>query len=204
MVMNLGWRYDLIVKLTNILVFRGKLGRLLDRALDLAQLRSGESVLDVGCGTGTLALKARERVGSDGLVVGIDPGIRQIEWARTKAEQRRVEVEFQVAGIERLGYRDGAFNVVFSTMMMHHLPDDLKRIGLGEIARVLAPNGRLVVVDFKRPDRNGKRFGAGMLGIQDLPDLMQGAGFSGVEHGDIHLPRFPGVHGAGFAVGHVT
>lgn len=201
MVMNLGWRYDLIVALANWVMFRGKLHDLFTRALDLAQLRPGESVLDVGCGTGILLLQARQRVGPAGRAVGIDPGVRQIEWARRKAARRGIAAEFDVGGIERLPYPDATFDAVLSTMMMHHLPDDLKSAGLAEIARVLVPGGRVVVVDFKRSDRKDADFGAGRLAIQDVPQLMSVAGFTAVQQGEIRLPRFPGVHGAGFVSG---
>lgn len=203
LVMNWGWRYDLVVWLSDLLL-RGKLRELRRTALDLARLREGAAVLDVGCGTGTLALAAKERVGTAGRVVGIDPGPRQIERARSKAARRGVEVDFRVGVIERLALPDQTFDAALSTLMMHHLPDDLKQRGLAEIARTLKPGGRVVVVDFKRPERrDGRRarFGAGESGIQDLPGFMRQAGFSGIETGEVKLPRLPGLAGAGYAVG---
>ena len=64
-------------------------------------------------------------------------------------------IEFQIGVIERLPFPDQTFDVVLSTLMMHHLPDPLKRQGLSEIARVLKPGGRLVIADFthKRNER---------------------------------------------------
>jgi len=156
LVMNWGWRYDLVVWLSDLLL-RGKLSELRRTALDLARLREGAAVLDVGCGTGALALAAKERVGKVGRVVGIDPGPRQIERARSKAARRGVDVDFRVGVIERLGLPDQTFDAALSTMMMHHLPDDLKQRGLAETARVLKPGGRLVVADFKRPEPSLRR-----------------------------------------------
>jgi ubiquinone/menaquinone biosynthesis C-methylase UbiE len=173
------------------------------RTIDLAQLQSGETVLDVGCGTGTLALIAKKRVGTTGRVCGIDPATQQIARARSKAARRGLPIDFQIGVIERLAFPDQSFDAVLSTLMMHHLPDDLKRQGLSEIARVLKPGGRLVIVDFKRTEKHehhgqDTHLGAGEMGLQDLPALLQETGFSQIETGEIEFPRILGSSGAGF------
>jgi SAM-dependent methyltransferase len=81
-----GWRYDLVVWLLDA-VLGGKLRALRRRALDAAELRPDEAVLDVGCGTGTLAMEAHARVGDGGRVVGLEPAPRQLSRARSKAER---------------------------------------------------------------------------------------------------------------------
>jgi ubiquinone/menaquinone biosynthesis C-methylase UbiE len=201
--MNWGWRYDLMVWFFDTIVLRGKLQALRHRTADLAQLQSGETVLDVGCGTGTLALIAKERVGTTGRVFGIDPGPQQIARARSKAARRDLPIDFQVGVIEHLAFPDQSFDAVLSTLMMHHLPDDLKRQGLSEIARVLKPGGRLVIVDFKRPEKHehhGRHahMGAGEMGLQDLPALIKETGFSQIETGEIQFSPILGASGAGF------
>jgi ubiquinone/menaquinone biosynthesis C-methylase UbiE len=145
-----GWRYDLMGWFCDTFLFRGKLRELRVRTATLAQLQPGEQVLDVGCGTGTLAMEVARRVGRAGRVAGVDPGTEQIARARSKAARRNVPIEFQIGVIEQLAFPDQTFDVVLSTLMMHHLPAGLKRQGLAEIARVLKPGGRLVIADFKR------------------------------------------------------
>ena len=103
--------------------------------------------------------------------------------------------------VEHLDFPDQTFEVVLSTIMMHHLPDSVKRQGLAEIARVLKPGGRLVIADFKRPEERPTqpvRFGAGGSRIQDLTVLVKEAVFLQVETEEVQLPRFP-APSAGFA-----
>ncbi len=186
-VWNWARRYDLLMWFVTFgreRVFR-------QRIADLAQLQPGESVLDVGCGTGTLAMEALQRVGETGRVSGIDPSPQMIARANRKAERVGPAIDFQVGVIEQLSFPDQSFDVVLSTFMMHHLPDDLKRRGLGEIARVLKPGGRLLVLDMKGP------VGPWKSNIADQPALMKEAGFTQVETGETSFSRFPGL---GFAL----
>ena len=193
-IINRGWSYDLTDWLFDTFFFRGKLRELRQKTADLAQLGPGEKVLDVGCGTGTLALLVQERVGAIGRVYGIDPGPQQIARARAKAARRSLPIDFRVGVIERLEFPDQTFDAVLNTIMMHHLTGDLKRQGLAEIARVLKPGGRLVIADFKfseeQPGQPG-RLGSGESAIQNLPALVKDAGFSQVETEELALPWSP-------------
>ncbi len=200
-----GWRYDLMGWFFDTFMFRGKVRELRLRTATLARIQPGEQVLDVGCGTGTLAMEVARRVGRAGRVTGVDPGTEQIARARSKAARRNVSIDFQIGVIERLAFPDQTFDVVLSTLMMHHLPASLKRQGLAEIARVLKPGGRLVIADFKRKqERAGQaaRFHAGGSGMQDLAALIKDAGFSRVETEEMRLPRFSVFPGAGFVWAH--
>ncbi len=136
-------RYDLFVFLFTL----GQAGRLRSRTADLAQLTQGEAVLDVGCGTGDLTLELARRVGSSGLVAGIDAAPEMVARARQKAGRRHLAIDLRVEPVEQLSFADQTFDVVVSSLVFHHLPDRLKPQALSEIRRVLKPGGRLLLVD---------------------------------------------------------
>ena len=117
-----GWRYDLMGWFVDTFLFRGQWSELRRKTASLASIQPGEQVLDVGCGTGTLALEVARRAGRAGRVVGVDPSTEQIARARSKATRRNVPVEFQIGVIEHLPFPDQTFDVVLSSLMMHHLP----------------------------------------------------------------------------------
>ena len=115
--------------------------------IELADIKKGERVLDVGCGTGTLTIAARRQTGPTGEVHGIDPSAEMIGVARQKAAKAGVDARFQTAVIEKLPFPDGHFDLVLSSLMLHHLPADVKRAGFAEVHRVLKPGGRFLAVD---------------------------------------------------------
>ena len=148
MVIHWAWFYDLLVKIVSL----GQERRIRQRIIAAARLEPGQRVLDVGCGTGTLAIAAAEAVGKEGRVQGIDPAKEMIARAQAKSARAGVTVEFQAGVIEALRFSDQSMDVVLSTLMFHHLPGELQPRALAEIRRVLAPGGRLVLVDFGKPD----------------------------------------------------
>lgn len=119
--------------------------------VEMAKIKPGDTVLDVGCGSGSLTLTAKKYAGSSGFVRGIDAAPEMIEVAKKKANQLRMDVAFDIGLIEKLAFPDATFDVVISRLVVHHLPDDLKRRGFAEIFRVLKPYGRLFIADFKPP-----------------------------------------------------
>lgn len=127
----------------------------------------GERVLDVGCGTGALAVEAARAVGPSGRVAGIDPSASMIRASREKAARAGASVDFRVSAIEQLPFEDASFDHAFATLMLHHLPEDILRSGLREVLRVLAPGGRFHVVEF---GRKASRYA----------DELAAAGFTGV------------------------
>ena len=158
--------------------------------LEMADAKPGESVLDVGCGTGSLALAAKAAAGPEGSVRGIDASPEMIEQARRKAAKAGAEADFRVALIEELPFGEGEFDLVLSSFMLHHLPDGVKRKGLAEVRRVLKPGGRFLAVDFGGTSQSVTGHLLSVLGhshghasLDALAPAMEAAGFTDVETG---------------------
>ncbi|HKA88213.1 MAG TPA: class I SAM-dependent methyltransferase [Haliangiales bacterium] len=121
--------------------------------LEQAALAPGFRVLDVGCGTGTLAILAT-KLHPAVEIVGLDPDPKALARARRKAERAGVSLQLDQGFAGSLAYRDASFDRVLSSMMFHHLEVEEKDGMLREIARVLKPGGRLELLDFagRSPD----------------------------------------------------
>jgi ubiquinone/menaquinone biosynthesis C-methylase UbiE len=135
--------YELIIWAATL----GKENKFRRFCADLVGLRPGQAVLDIGCGTGTMALLAKELVGKSGQVTGIEPALEMVKYAKRKAAHRHLAVDFQPGMIEQLNFPDQSFDVLLCIIVMHHMPDNCKIRGIREMARVLKPGGRLLVVD---------------------------------------------------------
>lgn len=122
-----------------------------ERAVDRAQVGPGSDALDLCTGTGDLALALRRRIGPDGRVVGSDFSEAMLELARDKSGEEGLPVEFGWADALELPYGDESFDAVTVGFGARNLAD-LDR-GLSEMARVLRPGGRLVILEITKPER---------------------------------------------------
>lgn len=172
--------YDPLTKLLGLDGLRRQL-------LEQAGLEPQHCVLDVGCGTGSLAVMIKQRYPTV-TVIGLDPDRKALARAERKARRTSALVRFEVGFADALDYAGGTFDRVFSSLMFHHLEPAVKERTLLEIRRVLRPGGRLQLLDFWAPAPHQH----GLFGrlihahahVQDnvddkIPALMSAAGFTG-------------------------
>ncbi|MGH9396360.1 MAG: class I SAM-dependent methyltransferase [Terriglobia bacterium] len=161
-----------------------------EKTLDLAGPQPGEWVLDVGCGTGTLAVAAKRRVGAAGAVYAIDASPEMIGRARKKARKNAVDVRFENAAVQKLPFPDGSFDAVLSTVMLHHLDRTARQQCLCEIRRVLKPGGRVLAVDFGESSAKCRGFFGhfhrhGHVTFPELRAMLNEAGLKTVKSGTL-------------------
>lgn len=184
--MGLDWLLPLYDPVTRLL----GIDRSRQALIAQAALRPHFCVLDVGCGTGTLAVLMKQlHPGVD--VVGLDPDPKALRRAGRKAARAGVAVRLDRGFSDALPYPAASFDRVFSSFMLHHLAFDEKVATLREIYRVLKPLGRFHLVDFAGPDGNGRGSVARLLHfhhrLSDNTDsrllaLMGEAGFENAKH----------------------
>ena len=148
------------------------------RLLEAADLRPGHQVLEIGCGTGNLALLAKAQQ-PGATVVGLEPDLPALTRARRKARRRRLEVRLDRGVAEELPYADASVDRVLSAFMLHHVPAAQRETALREVRRVLRPGGELHLVDLGGPDD----------GVADVSAVGQH------RRGRLHLPVLPRPHG---------
>ena len=162
------------------------------RLVEQAAPGPGQRVLDLGCGTGTLALLVKERQPA-AEVVGLDADPEMLDQARSKAERAGVELRLDEGFSTELPYPDSSFDRVLSTLFFHHLDPESKRRTAREIARVLDKGGELHVADWGRP--SDPLMAAAFLGVRlfdgfentrenargELPAIFEQAGLGDAE-----------------------
>jgi ubiquinone/menaquinone biosynthesis C-methylase UbiE len=175
--------YDLLARLLGM-------NRVYDTLVAQAELAAGLRVLEIGCGTGNVTTRVK-RAEPSADVVGTDPDPLALARAQRKV-RGMTGIRFERAYAQELPFADGEFDRVLSSMMLHHLDDDVKAAAAAEIHRVLRPGGVLHIVDIGGPvtasdDLMARRMLpsphiAGNLG-DAIPRLLRSVGFDCTEVG---------------------
>ena len=181
--------------LTAALFFGGR-RRAYRALLAASQARPGDRVLDVGCGTGYFARMLAEAVGPDGSVVGVDAAPEMTEYASGRARHLS-NCRFQPGAAESLAFPDAEFDLVVSSLMMHHLPEEGRLPAVREMRRVLRPGGRVLLADFRLEEGAVWRAVASVTGARamerrtsPLEPLVGEAGFTGLSSGNAPWLRY--------------
>jgi ubiquinone/menaquinone biosynthesis C-methylase UbiE len=152
-----------------------------ETTVSLAQVKPGDCILEVGCGTGTLTLAAKQQAGPSGKVFGIDVIPGMIELSQRKAAQAHEDVTFQLGSIDDIPFPENLFDVVLCSFMIFHMSDTTRRKGMAEIHRVLKPMGRLLILDIDAIPQPASQEAIQQHNLQELLPLMESSGFSKIE-----------------------
>jgi ubiquinone/menaquinone biosynthesis C-methylase UbiE len=166
-------------------------GRVFTRLAAESGARPGDEVLDVGCGSGYFTRVIATAVAPDGTAHGVDSSDEAISYARRRT--RLANCTFSDGIAEALDWPDGSYDVVVTSLMIHHLPEELRPQAIGEMFRVLRPGGSFLIAEFRPP---ASRIGRRLIGSLHSPSMAKNrvdllapmvgeAGFEHVHSGDI-------------------
>lgn len=131
--------------------FLGLRKRLHDRAFQVAKLTDGLKILDIGCGTADDLIKLKTLYPCSRLFgIDADPNILKI--AANKINKLGLKISLQTTLAEDLPFKTDSFDIVWSSLMIHHLPSDIKQKAFWEVYRILKPKGKFYLIDFSKPN----------------------------------------------------
>jgi ubiquinone/menaquinone biosynthesis C-methylase UbiE len=180
--------------LVTTVAFGGRRGRVYRRIVELSGTGPGDRVLDVGCSSGYLVRLLAAAAGPSGSVTGLDPSEAAIAHARRRAP---AGASFTAGVAQDLSaFPDGSFDVVTSTLALHHVPARKRQDAFREMYRVTRPGGRLLIADFD-PSRQVLRLHGGAARMRHaaatvgpLDDLAATAGYRVEALGTLPLLRY--------------
>jgi len=119
--------------------------------IEQANIKPGQSILDIGCGTGTLVVLLKRQFAAV-QVAGLDPDPKALRRAKNKVRRAAVSVQLDQGFADELPYEKGSFDRVLSSFMLHHLDEQERENTLAEVLRVLKPAGTFHLLDFAADD----------------------------------------------------
>lgn len=145
-----------------------------NRLIEQANIQAGHYVLDLGCGTGTLAIMVK-KAQPKAEVAGLDADPDMLKVAHYKSATENSPVKFDVGFTKKLPYPDASFDRVLSSIMIHHLKTPDKEETGREVYRVLKPGGQLHIIDFGKPVTwYGKLLGPFLHKFEEANDNIDG------------------------------
>jgi ubiquinone/menaquinone biosynthesis C-methylase UbiE len=179
--------YDLVTAV----LFAGR-RRQAFRVLGVASgARSGDRILDVGSGTGYFVRMLADIAGPRGSVVGVDAAPEMIAHASSRSRSA-ANVSFEVGSAGALSFPDSSFDVVVSSLTMHHVAAAEQLAAVQEMRRVLRPGGRLLIAEFQAPAGHAWKLLLGPTGltamghaVPHVEGLVVVAGFTEIERGTV-------------------
>ena len=159
------------------------------KLIEQAQIKPGDQVLDLGCGTGTLTIMLKQSA-PQANVIGLDGDEQVLAIARSKGRQAAVDIQWNNGLAYNLPYPDDSFDAVVSSLMIHHLVSADKTRAFHEVRRILRPGGKFHLIDFGVPhnpceyllslvDRQLEEADDNARGR--LPAMLSSAGLQGIE-----------------------
>ena len=136
--------YDPVVRLTT------RERSVKNTLIDYARVPQGATVVDLGCGTGTLTVWLKQQ-NPGARVIGLDADPAILEFAKAKADVAGVKIEFIESNASDLPFAAGTVDRIVSSLFFHHLQPDMKKRVLSEVFRVLADGGELHISDWGKP-----------------------------------------------------
>ena len=180
--------------LVSQIAFGGRRGKVYRRIVELSGTKPGDRVLDVGSSSGYLVRMLAAAAGPSGSVTGIDPSEAAIAYARRHAPGNASFVTGTAQDLS--AFPDDAFDVVTSTLTIHHVPARRREDAFREMHRVTRPGGRLLIADFDPSrrvlplHRGAARMRHAAASTGPLDDLAATAGFQVRAHGTLPLLRY--------------
>ncbi len=120
-----------------------------NKAIKESKAKVGDHILDCATGTGDLAIEFKKAVGKEGYVLGTDFCAPMIAPAPDKAKKRGLEIDFEVADAMNLPYDENRFDISSISFGIRNVDEPI--VALKEMARVVKPGGRVIVLEFGQP-----------------------------------------------------